>query len=201
MSLRRMAGPIALLVVTGTVALGVQPAVAAQPAPRVAVSQVSDSAAREALTSLVTQDNLRDLARRAQAAGDTATVRALTEGRVALAGDGGIDIIGGLIAVGKVVIVAGLRYGGPVAAAIVELLPALIGFIPGAAPFVPLLETLAKPIADLIRVGAPKLADLLEQWWADPQRGEVLTRYLRDDAGLPADSATVFAGALTVLSA
>ena len=206
MTITRYSRPIAVVLTTGILALGLgQPALAATGAPAAVSTPAQQATALAALQKLVTPANVDALI----AAGDAETARQLAPVKAALAqGDvtpaqGGIDLIGalkGLLKFAQPIIVQALRVGGPIAAGVLETIGDLVAAIPGVGLGGPITQAVLKPIALLIRAGAPALADLIEGIKIDgvgtDQARAVITEHLRQAEGLPEDSARVFGAVL-----
>ncbi|QWF83873.1 hypothetical protein [Amycolatopsis sp. CA-230715] len=203
MTLSRYSRPIAVLLTSGIVTLGFGPAAtAAAETP----SAVIAPAERTALQKIVTTANVDALI----AAGDATTAQQLAPIRAALADADAqdIDIIGALKKLAKFaqpIIVQALRVGGPVAASVLETIGNLVAAIPGVGIGGPITQAVLKPIALLIKTGAPALADLIEsikiEGVAKDKAREILTDHLRQTEGLPEDSAKAFGAALAEIYA
>ncbi|ONI78962.1 hypothetical protein ALI144C_29955 [Actinosynnema sp. ALI-1.44] len=196
---------VAAVLAAGVLTLGFGPAATAS-AEVPAASRAAAETKLAALRQIVTPENVDELLTRVD---DPATVKQLTDARAALdsprAQD--IDIIAEFKKFAKFaqpIIVAGIRYGGPIAAAFVAALPLIVPLIPGLNAFAPFVALLAPPIAFLIEKGAPILADFIEsieiEGVDEPQAKQMLTSHLRD-SGLPLASATMFGGVLAALFA
>lgn len=199
MTIPKYSRPIAVVLASGIVALGFgQPATAAT---ETTTSAVIAPAERAALQKIVTTANVDALI----AAGDATTAQQLAPVKAALANASAqdIDIIGALKKLAKFaqpIIVQALRVGGPVAAGVLETIGDLVAAIPGVGIGGPITQAVLKPIALLIKTGAPALADLIEsikiEGVAKDEAREILTGHLRQTEGLPEDSAKAFGTAL-----
>ncbi|GAA1973548.1 hypothetical protein [Amycolatopsis minnesotensis] len=198
MTISKYSRSIAVVLTSGIVALGFgQPAMAeTEPAPAVVAP-----AAQTALQKIVTTANVDALI----AAGDATTAQQLAPIKAALANPSAedIDIIGALKKLAKFaqpIIVQALRVGGPVAAKVLETIGDLVAAIPGVGIGGPITQAVLKPIALLIKAGAPALADLIEgikiEGVAKDQAREIITGHLRQTDGLPEDSAKAFGAVL-----
>ncbi|ALG05738.1 hypothetical protein [Kibdelosporangium phytohabitans] len=202
---------VAAVLAAGVLTLGFGPAATAS-AEAPATTRVSNDQAQTklaALRQIVTTQNVDELLTRVD---DPATVKQLTAARAELAAQEGqraqdIDVIAELKKFAKFaqpIIVAGIRYGGPVAAAFVAALPLIVPLIPSLNAFAPIVAILAPPIALLIGKGAPILADLIEsieiEGVDESTAKQTLASHLRD-SGLPPLSATMFGGVLAGLFA
>nr|WP_042184528.1 hypothetical protein [Kibdelosporangium sp. MJ126-NF4]CEL16360.1 hypothetical protein [Kibdelosporangium sp. MJ126-NF4]CTQ94284.1 hypothetical protein [Kibdelosporangium sp. MJ126-NF4] len=208
MAISRFQKVVAATVAASALTLGFGPAATASaeapPATPAAVAQAETKLA--VLRQIVTPANVDELLTRVK---DPATVQQLTEARDALAAPAAqdIDIIAELKKFAKFaqpIIVAGIRFGGPIAAAFVAALPVIVPLIPGLNAFTPIVVLLAPPIAFLIEKGAPILADLIESIEIEgvdqAEAKQTLTNHLVS-SGLPAASATMFGGTLAALFA
>ncbi|MFC0114387.1 hypothetical protein [Kibdelosporangium aridum] len=158
------------------------------------------------LRQAVTTEQIEALTAQAAAAGDTATVTRLNDAKATLSqmsieDIGDIDWIEAFKLAFKVLqpfAVAALRYGGPVASAIIEYIGEALSRFPEWGE--PLNELFFKPIAGLIRVWAPRLADLIESIKIDnvpPDEAIArVTDHLRTEKGLSEAAATVLSKGL-----
>ncbi|MFE0020323.1 hypothetical protein [Amycolatopsis sp. NPDC059021] len=202
MTLAQYSRPIAVVLTAGIVALGITPVASAATGPEstsAVLAPAQQETVRAALQKVVTTENVDALI----AAGDADTARQLAPVKAALAGDGGIDIIGGLkelLKFAQPIIVQALRVGGPIAAGVLESIGDLVAAIPGVGIGGPITQAVLKPIALLIKTGAPALADLIEgikiEGVGKSQARQVITEHLRQVENLPEDSAKVFGAAL-----
>nr|WP_042190079.1 hypothetical protein [Kibdelosporangium sp. MJ126-NF4]CEL19078.1 hypothetical protein [Kibdelosporangium sp. MJ126-NF4]CTQ95120.1 hypothetical protein [Kibdelosporangium sp. MJ126-NF4] len=171
---RTIIKPIAAVVTSAILISGFAPtAVAATEidqarAAITAITAAQQDKAQQLLDTLrqaTTTERVDALAEQAAAAGDTATVTALADAKAGLStvATQDIDLIAAfkeLLKFLQPVLVAALRYGGPIAAGILEIIGAGLTLIPEVGGAIN--DLIFKPIASLIKEWAPKLADFIE---------------------------------------
>ncbi|RSM87017.1 hypothetical protein DMH04_12340 [Kibdelosporangium aridum] len=205
---RSLLKPVAALVTSAVLVTGFAPtALAVTEADRASAAITAQQENLLAtLRNAVTPEQIDALAAQAAAAGDTTTVAQLTDAKAVLStvsveGIEDIDWIEAFKLAFKVLqpfAVAALRYGGPIASAFIEYVGEALSRFPQIGE--PLNEYFFKPIAGLIRVWAPRLADLIESIKIDNvPRDEAIARvaeHLRTEKGLSDAAATVLSKGL-----
>ncbi|MCE7008571.1 hypothetical protein LWC34_38025 [Kibdelosporangium philippinense] len=186
--------PVATVVIAAVLATGAAPT---------AMADQQDNVLVTTLRQAVTPEQIDALATKAAAAGDTATVARLAGAKAALSTQDiqDIDWIEAFKLAFKVLqpfAVAALRYGGPIASGIIEYVGEALKQFPQLGE--PLNELFFKPIAGLIRVWAPRLADLIESIKIDnvphDQAVARVADHLQKEKGLSAEAATVLSKGL-----
>nr|CEL16641.1 hypothetical protein [Kibdelosporangium sp. MJ126-NF4]CTQ89007.1 hypothetical protein [Kibdelosporangium sp. MJ126-NF4] len=197
---------VAVVVASGVLGLGTASIAQAATTPEVPVVAIENQEqVAAALREIVTVENIDALLAQVN---DAATVQELTVARAELVSakqnrDIYYDLFLILWKVGKPVIVALLRHGGPLIGKLVGVIPDLLAGIPIAGVIAgPITAAVLKPVGELIATGLPALADLIEQINIDgvsQAEGEQRIVAHLASTGLPAESAAVFGKALGLL--
>ncbi|GAB3492686.1 hypothetical protein [Amycolatopsis cihanbeyliensis] len=214
----RIYRPAAVLVTAGVFLLGAGQAAGATTTDLATGQGEVNSAEYQldlALSKAVTEENIGTLLDSAHAAGDTESVRLLTDARSALekaqsekvalasvsASD--VDIIAIVKRIAKLaqpIVVAALRVGGDGAATILESIAKLVTSIPGVGIGGPITDVVLRSIATGLRVGGAVLAEIIEgiriEGTSRAEAQTLLTQHLRTDAGLPQASADTWGAVL-----
>ncbi|ONI77118.1 hypothetical protein ALI144C_34075 [Actinosynnema sp. ALI-1.44] len=208
---RAIVKPVAAVVTSAILVAGFAPtAVAASEADRIQASisaTQQDSAQRllDTLRQATTPERVDALTAQAAAAGDTALAAELTAVKDAAArvSTQDIDLIGAakeLLKFLQPVLVAALRYGGPIAAGILEIIGSGLTLIPEVGSAIN--DLIFKPIAGLIKEWAPKLADFIEgieiESVTKDQAAALIADHLHTVEGLPVEAATFLGKGLAV---
>ncbi|ALG06608.1 hypothetical protein [Kibdelosporangium phytohabitans] len=211
MSSRTIIKPIAAVVTSAILVAGFAPtAVAAAEADRVhaTISAQQEDAAQRLLTTLrqaIAPERVDALAAQVTAAGDTALAAQLAAvkdaaGRVSTQDIDLVAAVKELLRFLQPVLVAALRYGGPIAAGILEIIGSGLTLIPEVGGAIN--DLIFKPIAALIKEWAPKLADFIEgieiESLSADEVAALIADHLHTVEGLPAEAASFLGKGLAV---